>query len=74
MVHDHESDTMISKFIVDSGLWDVHVLKALEHFAKDDCANGGEALDVGTNLGFFSMALLGCSVKGLNLVWQSLLH
>ena len=69
VVHDHESDTMISKFIVDSGLWDVHVLKALEHFAKDDCANGGEALDVGTNLGFFSMALLamGCSVKGFEM-------
>lgn len=69
VVHDHESDTMISKFIVDSGLWDVHVLKAIEHVARDDCIKGGEALDVGTNLGFFSMALLamGCSVKGFEM-------
>jgi FkbM family methyltransferase len=69
VVHDHLSDTMISKFIVDHGLWDVHVLKALEHFAGDDCAKGGDALDVGTNLGFFSMAMLamGCSVKGFEM-------
>jgi len=68
-VHDHVTDTTISKFIVDSGLWDVHVLKALEHVARDACAKGGEALDVGTNLGFFSMALLamGCSVKGFEM-------
>lgn len=69
VVHDHEQDTMISKTIVDSGLWDVHVLKALEHIAKDACVKGGEALDVGTNLGFFSMALLamGCNVRGFEI-------
>jgi len=61
---DHNVDTMVSNFIVRHSVWDVHVLKAIELVAASACAQGAKALDVGMNVGFFTMAMLamGCRV------------
>ena len=66
---DHNLDTMVSQFIVRHSIWDVHVLKAIELVAAGPCAKGAKALDVGMNVGFFSMAMLamGCRVTAFEL-------
>ncbi len=66
---DHNIDTMVSQFIVRHSIWDVHVLKAIELVAAGPCAKGAKALDVGMNVGFFSMAMLamGCRVSAFEL-------
>jgi len=62
---------MLSTSISTTGLWDVNVLRLLEHIAIPACSRPGGALvvDVGTNLGFFTNALLamGCDVVGFEM-------
>ena len=71
VVQDPRTDPQISKRIANTGFWDVHVLRLLEHIAIPACRQPGGALvaDVGTNLGFFTNALLamGCHVSGFEM-------
>ena len=65
-VLDSKVDNGVSTVIARDGRWDVHVLKALEAmaFRTNACQNGEIAMDVGANVGFFTLALLamGCEV------------
>jgi FkbM family methyltransferase len=69
IVADPAVDTTISKFVHEHGIWDVHVQKALEKIARHACARGARAMDVGANLGFFTMSLLamGCEVTSFEM-------
>ena len=67
---DPKVDNVISATIQSTGLWDVHVLSALEETIGDKCReNKRLTLDVGTNLGFFTNAMLalGCHVWGFEM-------
>ena len=71
LVHaDPESDTVISAAIRSHGLWDVHVLRAVEQVIGTKCVNRTyTTLDVGSNIGFFTLAMLamGCRVKAFEM-------
>ena len=67
---DPKVDSVVSAMIQSTGLWDVHVLSALEETIGDKCnENNMLTLDVGTNLGFFTNAMLalGCRVRGFEM-------
>eukprot|EP00240_Pyramimonas_obovata_P005389 CAMPEP_0118926200 /NCGR_PEP_ID=MMETSP1169-20130426/3952_1 /TAXON_ID=36882 /ORGANISM="Pyramimonas obovata, Strain CCMP722" /LENGTH=412 /DNA_ID=CAMNT_0006867703 /DNA_START=2315 /DNA_END=3553 /DNA_ORIENTATION=- len=68
---DYHVDNMISKFVFQHGMWDVHVLKAIyEALGPRGCGQGRHrVVDVGMNLGFFSMAALslGCRVTSFEM-------
>jgi hypothetical protein len=67
---DPKVDTVISASLQSTGLWDVHVLRALEETIGNKCReNNTLTLDVGTNLGCFTNAMLalGCRVRGFEM-------
>ena len=68
-IYEPKRDTVISRMIENFKLWDVHVLSVLEDAVGPRCEHGGLAVDVGTNIGFFSNALLamGCRVAGFEM-------
>ena len=60
------NDKVVSKHILEFGLWDVHVLDALQFIlTQNPCENGKSiVLDVGANVGFFGLYAMArnCSV------------
>jgi FkbM family methyltransferase len=64
-IADPNVDTMVSALIYKTGLWDVHIYAVLSKIVVDACGKDRVIiLDVGSNLGYFSQALLswGCEV------------
>jgi FkbM family methyltransferase len=62
---DPQMDTIVSKTINETGLWDVHVLKKMAELAEQTCNKKKHVvMDVGGNVGVFTQALLawGCEV------------
>ncbi|KAJ8611876.1 hypothetical protein CTAYLR_005797 [Chrysophaeum taylorii] len=69
-------DGVVSKWLVEKGTWDVHVLAAMSHVVMRSrpCERDDVVLDVGANLGFFGLLAWQANCHVVAFEMQPLMH